>query len=277
MGERNTRLGSRNPLIRAAGITRDVLLPRGCAGCDRPDAVLCPQCRELFAQCRPRALQGSVSGHAYAAAIYQGAARRAILSWKDHDDTELDGPFSEIMTGLLARTPLCDLARPAPQRSTPRQSTPQRVLVVPAPSSRASMRGRGRRHMMPLASAVSHELQVLGLDAQAVPALASHTVGGRSVQQASSAQRARRIGGHITVTRDATVEDRMVILVDDIITTGATLRQCAQTLQQAGAQVLGALALAEAVSRDNGDEGTNGCTSSVTTPHMSGQLPSFAR
>ncbi|MBT1171035.1 ComF family protein [Bifidobacterium sp. SO4] len=261
---------------------RDVLLPRGCAGCDRPDEVLCPDCRALFDGCHERELQGRTSGSAYAAAIYQGFARHAILDWKDHDDVELDGPFAEIIVDLLGRSGL-----PETLSETLRHAASHGpVLVVPAPSSRQSTRRRGRRHLMPLAEALADALCGMGVDAVPARVLASTAGGGRSVQQVSSAQRAQRIGGHVEAIPlpDRPLRGAVAVLVDDIITTGSTLRQCMASLRGAGAVPVGALALAHAVVRYGSDEeddpytsGTSGDSrtgnASTATPQMGGHSP----
>ena len=235
---------------------RDVVLPRGCAGCDAPDAVLCDDCRALFDRCYGRELQGSLSGMAYAAAIYQGVVRRCILDWKDHDDAELDGPFARILVAMLGRsglmaamTSMAEMAAMPVCGPDPRRP----VLVVPAPSSPASMRRRGRRHLMPLVRALSEALCEAGIPSRTSLALVSTAGGGRSVQQISAAQRAQRIGGHIAVAPGASLEGVPVLLVDDIITTGSTLRQCTDVLRHAGALPVGALALAQAVASHRGD------------------------
>ncbi|WP_423734807.1 ComF family protein [Bifidobacterium felsineum] len=231
---------------RAWRMTRDVLFPRGCAGCDAPDAVLCEQCAGRFDQCRHRALESAGNGadsetpvSVWSAAAYQSVARHAILAWKDHDDVELDAVFGSIMHTLGRRSPLVPLC------------AGRTVMVVPAPSSPSSMRRRGRWHTLPLAEAVAVGLRERGIDAVAAPMLVSTASGGRSVQQISSAQRAQRIGGHIAVARGMICQGNAVILVDDIITTGSTLRQCVRACRQSGAQVLGALTLADAVVEDS--------------------------
>ncbi|MBT1174844.1 ComF family protein [Bifidobacterium sp. LC6] len=227
---------------------RDVLFPRGCAGCDMPDAVLCPECMSRFSYCRIRDLtagrgvRGAEPLPAWASAIYQGAVRHAILAWKDHDDVELDAAFASIMTALTMRTPIGEMCN----------NTAASVLVVPLPSSRGSMRKRGRWHTLPLAQAVADTLCQQGIDATMAPMLRNMASAGRSVQQISAAQRASRIGGNIRLAPQY-AESRdydnhpAVILVDDIITTGSTMRQCAQVCRRAGYRVVGALALADVI------------------------------
>lgn len=204
----------------------DVLLPRGCAGCDKPDEVLCGDCQDLFAHSLAHALPGSVLGQSFAAAHYAGAARHAILAWKDHDDVELDRPFADVAAALAERCGLGQWSRP--------------LVVVPAPSSRASMRRRGRRHIAPLSHAVAETL-----GAEERPCLTS-SAARKSVQTSSARQRASRAEGSLTVIPGTSLAGMDVVIVDDIITTGSTMRQCAAALREAGARVVTGLALAGA-------------------------------
>lgn len=206
----------------------DVLLPRGCAGCDAPDEVLCADCQALFNGCYERDFPASSLGTAYAAACYAGPVRRAILAWKDHDDVELDKPFIEDIAALTQR---CGI------------STESEVLVIPAPSSKHSMRQRGRNHVLPLAKAVAEVL-----DGEVCCALESRA-SRKSVQLGRGSQRsnrAQRADSSIALVDHADVDGCTVVLVDDIMTTGSTLRQCASVLREEGATVLTALTLASA-------------------------------
>ena len=221
----------------------DLILPRGCAGCDKPDAVMCAACRQLLGHCLARSLPGLT---VYAAGRYRSQLRRAILAWKDHDDIELDKTFGDALAVLvmqLMNDGVLDLPEP--------------VLVMPVPSSPSSMRRRGRWHTVPLARSVTAALCARGIHAEISKALISHARGGRSVEQRSSSQREQRIQGRITVSPKAHVSGGTVILVDDIVTTGATIRQCAMSLRDRGALVPVAIALASSGGdpRDDADHG----------------------
>ncbi|OZG68982.1 phosphoribosyl transferase [Bifidobacterium eulemuris] len=219
---------------------RDLLLPRGCAGCDLPDAVLCEDCRAVFQGYEPRDLPGCAMGGAAACAPYRGVARHAILGWKDHGDEELDGPFGELLADLAQRCGLMSWCRESCANGP--------VWVVPLPSSAASMRARGRWHTVPLAKAVAARMGERGIEARMLPALRSTATGGRSVEQGSAADRGRRIGGHIVLDDAYDIRGHTVVLVDDIITTGATMRQCTAVAADAGARVATLLALAQTPS-----------------------------
>ena len=64
------------------------------------------------------------------------------------------------------------------------------------------------------------------------------------MQAGGAAQRAARIGGNIIVGDPRLCRGGTVVPIDDIVTTGATMRQCVAALDAAGARVLTALSLA---------------------------------
>lgn len=254
-----------------------LVFPRGCAGCDVPDEVLCPQCTRLFREYPVRRVSACVeSGEAWACAWYRGAARQAVLRWKDHGDEEADAPLCEALRALVRfrtaelRGLMKDLQRElledtpggdapggdAPERATTEQEIqggfPQEgemrfpILVVPAPSSRASKRARGRFQTRTLALAVAQELRQCVGDAEYADVLDLQGVAAKSVASSNKAGRASRIRGHVCIKprNRAVLRDRMVVLVDDIVTSGATLHECASVLHRHGARVVAAVALA---------------------------------
>ena len=119
------------------------------------------------------------------------------------------------------------------------------ILVVPASSSIASMRQRGRRHMMPLAKRLSAFLRCrTGFRVQVCDALTNKGIKGKSVETKGTEQRAQRLKGHVMVRPGVTLQNKAVILVDDIVTSGATMRRCVDALTSQGALVITVLALA---------------------------------
>ncbi|MBW3091384.1 ComF family protein [Bifidobacterium sp. 82T10] len=212
-----------------------MLLPRGCAGCDRPDDVLCDDCRALFRHVLARPVPGTATGCGYGCAVYEGAARRAMLSWKDHGDEECDAPFAGLLADLACRS---GAARPG-----------ERVALVPAPSSRMSMERRGRWHMRALTSRMCHLLSARDVDAICLPVLRSARLSSKSVETTNAAQRAERIRNGIVVADAVACRRRELIVIDDIMTTGATLRQCVAELNGADGTVRAALTLGHVPER----------------------------
>ena len=98
--------------------------------------------------------------------------------------------------------------------------------------------------MMQLAKRLARDVRRTGLSAKACNALESRGVTRRSVQMHGVVQRSRRLKGHVAVRSGIDVRGVPVVLIDDIITSGITMRRCVEVLQQAGATVVTVLALA---------------------------------
>lgn len=133
-----------NSMARACSMVVNLLFPRGCAGCDKPDEVLCEACRALFSQPTAQSFDGVAMQRWFACGWYRGTVRRAVLAWKDHGDEECDRAFADAICALAKASGVIDFVRD-------RHGSCHDVVVVPASSSPASIRRRGRKHMMPIA------------------------------------------------------------------------------------------------------------------------------
>lgn len=228
--------------------SRDLLMPRGCAGCDAPDQVLCSGCTSYFYQPETFQVRGYEMDSGYACGKYSGAVRRAILQWKDHDDLEVTSCFDAAMRQLVeAVFRQIDLKKV------------EQILVVPAPSSSASIHRRGRIHLQPLAQGIAEQLQKMGYSARAKQLLSMRAVTKKAVQIHGAVARSQRIKNHVQVSRQMEDLGCIVILVDDIVTTGSTASQCALVLRQSGFVPLTVLTLARAglVKEEGLEELTN--------------------
>lgn len=211
-----------------------LLAPRFCAGCREPGQVLCPVCRALFDHVLARpAPEGLIAcGAVFSCARYEDHARSAVLRWKDHGDAE---------AGRLLARRLCRLAGDV----IPAEPG-MRVAVVPVPSSRRSVRRRGRAHILELTRPLVRDLRRRGLAARQVRAIGLAGHPGKSVTRSHERQRQARSRAAFRLRRAAgrLDPDEAVILVDDICTTGSTLLACARALTQAGRRPVAALTLA---------------------------------
>lgn len=109
------------------------------------------------------------------------------------------------------------------------------VALVPAPSSRSATRQRGYVPAHLLARAVARRIKFLGVDSTVVPALRL-VAEVRDQSLLGRAERNLNLSGHMSVVarlRPALV-GRGVVLVDDIVTTGSTLREMSRALAACG-------------------------------------------
>ncbi|MCL1899893.1 MAG: ComF family protein [Promicromonosporaceae bacterium] len=217
-----------------------LVVPVACAGCGRYDVVLCRSCRAHLRQAPRRVeqhaprldlLDGCPPLPVWALADYVGPLRSLVVAWKDRDRTDLDRPLADAL-GDAARTIKPEV------RALAERASAERWLVVTAPSSAANRRARGRDHLRPLARAVAVNL---GATPRAVLRR------GRARDQVGLSLRGRGTNVAVSVSpraRPLLAAGPNVVIVDDVLTTGATLAAARRALRAAGARVVGALVIA---------------------------------
>ncbi|MFL6122653.1 ComF family protein [Actinophytocola sp.] len=187
----------------------DLLVPNYCAGCDLPGTSWCADCAgsvRVFPVARP-----GLSG-AYALTGYRGPARRALLAYKERGRHEL----STVLGGALATALPTIRAGP--------------FALVPAPSRPSAARARYGQHMTAVARACATALRKAGHQATVAPVL---RLSGRARDSVGldPEERVMNLRGRLRCTgRPPTT----AIVLDDVITTGATAAACVAALTDAG-------------------------------------------
>ncbi|RSN14772.1 ComF family protein [Nonomuraea sp. WAC 01424] len=212
------------------GAVLDVFLPQSCVGCGRAGARCCAGCAAEMAAAPARRLpRPSPPGlpDCWSATSYERAARRAILAYKERGAVALAGVLAQV----LAFTVLTALA------GTGGGWARGPFAVVPVPSAKRASRGRGHDPMGRLAGLVTRHLAAAGLPAEPWTALSQAR---RVSDQAglSSTQRVANLAGSLCVPRSVKSPPApSVLLLDDIVTTGASLAEAARALRAAGVRV----------------------------------------
>jgi len=214
-------------------VSRDVLAlvwPTVCVACGAPDRECCDACRAELDR-----LAGSVTRvhtaagvAAYVAGPYEGPRRALLLAHKHGGRTGLARQLGAQCSAPL-RAALHCARGPAPP------------LLVPIPSRPARVRQRGYHHVEQFARAALRTL------AAPRPTLcrALRVLPGRRPQVGLSLDERLQNAARVAVRGRArrVVRGREVILIDDIVTTGATLHGAARALTAAGARVVAVVAL----------------------------------
>lgn len=214
-------LGGRGLLSTARRATLDalsLLVPVACAGCGAPDRSVCPSCRDALRPAAPRRVEREAVT-AWAALEYAGVAAHAIGAFKDGARTDAAGPLSAALRASIA----------AALDGVPAGS----VEVCTVPSTSAALRRRGY-------APVEAMLARCGIRSSRVLRLTR-----AREDQAGLGAEARRANAEGALSARADLVGRRFLLVDDVLTTGATLAETARAVTAAGGVVVAAAVLAE--------------------------------
>jgi predicted amidophosphoribosyltransferase len=207
----------------------DLVLPLACGGCGAPTTRWCRACADALAVTPgeplvvvPRLDPGVP---VFALGRYAGPRRQAIVELKEHGRRDLTGPLGRALAlGIHRLTAWGVVGLP--------------LTVVPAPTRRWAARRRGGDPVVgvALAATAGHP------DITVVHALRT-TGRTRDSVGLSSTARERNIVGRVRAVSRPVGE---VLVVDDVVTTGATAREAVRTLVAGEAEVAAVLTLAHA-------------------------------
>jgi predicted amidophosphoribosyltransferase len=198
----------------------DTFAPRGCLACDAelPPVVVArgpggapmqrPAPRRFCLACGVSLERGEP----WAPYRYGGAAQAAILRMKYRDRTDLAGPLGRLL-GAWGRE---------------RAVVDAEAVVVPVASSPSRVKERGYCHATLLAQGVAAELHLPVFPFGLERVRQDGTQKGRGREERLASLEGAFVGS-------ARVYGRPVLLVDDVVTTGATLHAAAAALRDAGA------------------------------------------
>lgn len=221
----------------------DLLLPRECGGCGRTGTLWCRECAELMrdhpVQLSPRVDPGVP---VWALGRYDGPRRRSVIEMKERGRRDLSTPLGIAVAGALAT-----LERWGELGAGIRDP----IVLVPAPTRARAARSRGGdpvrliaesvREMRETGSAVARPIRVC-------PILRM-TRGVRDSVGLSAADRVTNVNGRVSLDTTAIssmAQDCDIVVLDDVLTTGATAAESVRALSLSGIRTTLVLVLAGA-------------------------------
>lgn len=193
-----------------------LLFPIRCYGCGAIGISICSLCRTEWSPHLYSLSVGRMPVHS--SILYSPIASKIVLAAKENGLRGADTLIVESIMNVLVRTQL-DIAH---------------VCLVPIPSSALARRRRGRSFIVDIVNRVSLELSV--------PMSNSLELTRKVRDQSGLHAKARAVNmeGAFALKVGAYPRGNL-ILVDDVVTTGATLREAARALTSQGLHVLGSV------------------------------------
>jgi predicted amidophosphoribosyltransferase len=232
----------------------DLVLPSACAGCGAERVPLrfgtCADCAAALEALVPHetAPVPPPPGMPSCTAVgpYGGPLRGVLLAYKEKGRHRLARPLGSLLAVAVAE---------AARRGGAGPSLPLRL--IPVPSTSAAARERHGDHMARLAGHAVRRLRMAGWNADVTRSLRAlprpDSASLNTTDRAIAAESSLRIrGARIPISRRRPTMRGTLIVVDDIVTTGATLAAVARRLREADMQVTGAAVLAATKLRSAG-------------------------
>lgn len=219
----------------------NLVLGRACLACQAPGPSLCVACLTAVEQ-RPSPAEEHLGDPSAPVTLhytlpYRGLGSALVLSFKEHGDRSLQRPLGHLLALAVSRA--------LPQTE---QLSCSSAVLVPVPNH-----ARPRRGFDALGSLVTNALADLhqrGVRAIALPALV-HRRAHVPLKRLGRLERWQAVRHSMAV--DEPVLDRFpagpVILVDDVVTTGATLLEAARALRASGVPVTTAVSVTHQQAR----------------------------
>jgi ComF family protein len=214
---------------RLLSLPLDILFPKRCLGCGHGGAFICQDCQRklpylispvcpvcgsprLEAAICPKCLTGGYLDGVRSVFSFEGVIRRAIHEFKYHNLRAISGTLASFLAGGFSHYGL------------------KGDLIVPVPLHPRRLKERGYNHSFLLARDFG---ELVGLEV--LPqALVRTRYSEPQVSSKGLAERQHNVEGAFACYSDR-IEEKHVILIDDVVTSGATLGACASALKKAGA------------------------------------------
>lgn len=207
----------------------DLVLSRACVGCQVLGTSLCPTCWAAMNQRVDFHSMGSTWPVA-TGSRYQDQTKAVIIAHKEHGVRSLTGPLGILLARAIA-TLTCGP-----------------TLLVTIPPHRRSLRSRGSDTTLQIAHRAARALSQVNQPSQVQQLLTRRIDNGKQVGR-SAAQRHSAIAGTLEARQKQIVNLQRfsgyrIIVVDDVITTGATTFEAVRALEVAGVNIAGVAAVA---------------------------------
>ena len=193
-----------------------LIFPTRCFGCNRIGLAICSDCRSEW---HPHYYLTHVSSlKVHSAVVYSPTARKILLAAKENGIHAADNLIIDSIIHVLSMA----------------NFTGSNIFLVPIPSSSMSKRRRGRSFVVDIVERIAQQTSLPMNNSL-------HLI--RPVRDQSrlrAVQRSLNVDGAMSL-KPGVIPRADLVLIDDVVTTGATLREAARALTAAGCHVIGSV------------------------------------
>ena len=193
-----------------------LVFPTRCYGCNALGVSICSQCRREWIPHYYKSGGSPLSVHS--AVVYSPTASRIILAAKENGLQGADDLLIDAIIHVLNKV----------------QLDKSFIRLVPVPSSKQSQRRRGRSFIVDLTDTISEKTGIAINDCLQLSRRVSDQSGLTRVQRITNMHGAFSLKPGAILRGDA-------IVIDDVVTTGATLREAARALNSQGFHAFGSV------------------------------------
>ena len=204
----------------------DLLYPRRCVFCHKlieKEDALCPDCRRKYSIMSSERHIRKIPGTAgcFAPFLYEGDVRASLLRYKFQGQSGYAKVYGEFLSKCIDENAIsCD-------------------IITWVPLSRRRLRSRGYDQARLLAEEIAGHYEL-----PCAPLLRKLRNNPAQSRTGNAAKRKANVADIYAVINEDQLRGKRVLLVDDIVTTGATLAEAARTLKAAGAGEIFCMAVA---------------------------------
>ncbi|MEY2635060.1 MAG: hypothetical protein RIS75_1000 [Actinomycetota bacterium] len=209
-------------------ILKELISPKFCIACNIPGSDVCTQCLESW---RPQSLRNILGVPSVAVAERAPQLIQAISMWKDHGVRSHSSTFARLLLQALQQQTWWS----------------KDFIVVSIPDKRTSIRRRG---YSPMADVLRELNRRADTPQSSGEVTLQWTRKVHDQRHLTSQQRINNVAGAIEAS---VVGVRPILVIDDVVTSGATLRSAVTALQDAGVSRVCAATIVSSRSSKNWD------------------------
>lgn len=206
----------------------DFLFPPACVVCGKIDKNwLCPKC-QIRVERLEKSCEVQIENKKYEKLLYifkyESLIRKLVLGYKFSNKAYINNFF---VNTILKNEKNCNLLK-------------QYDMIIPVPMHRKKMQKRGYNQTELISEKIATKLNI-----ENRPDILKKIVNTTTQSKLGGKARQTNIQHAFFIKNDIEVEDKKIILLDDIYTTGATSEECSRILKDAGAKEILILVLAK--------------------------------